>query len=216
MWATMRSRAGLILGPLLALSLCLGGEARAVGGPEGAEPTVVLRVVPARADGMEFAQRVEVIARSAAPLVRETDTDAGEVLAQMRRVVPLAEGRALISGEAILGDETHTLQVWLVAVRDGRVELLDELSLSVARRAPLGGVVRTRGQVRVMIPAPSQSRAEVEEWELMIHGTEADRERMRFRPLFHSREGVRAGRRIAWVDVDLTRGRFVTHSARAR
>lgn len=211
----MRSRLSLLLGPLLGLALALSApDALAV---EGApETTVTVRVDPAAENGMTFARRVEVHARGAAALVRDTDPDAGVMLARMDRVWPLSEGRAVVSGEAVLGDGTRTMQVWLIAVRDGRVSLLDELSLTVARRAPLGAVVQTRGRVRVMIPAPAQSRAEVEEWELVVHEQETDRERMRFRPLLHSRDGVRAGRRIAWVDVDLTRDRFVTRMVRRR
>lgn len=211
----MNQRLRSMLGPLLGLALALSGApAQAV---EGAPATTVtVHVEPATEGNLSFARRVEVRARGAAALVRETDADAGVMLARMQRVWPLPDGRAVVAGEAVLGESTRTMQVWLIAVRDGRVTLLDELTLTVARAAPLGGVVETRGRVRVMVPAPAVARAEIEEWELVVHEQEADRERLRFRPLLHSREGVRAGRRIAWVDVDLTRDRFVTRASRRR
>lgn len=185
-------------------------DARAVEGDGAPESTVTVSVVPEEREGMSYARRVEVRAPGVEALVRETDTAEGRVLARVTQVWPLPDGRALLAGTATLSDGTHTLQVWLVSVQEGRVALLDELSFTAAREAPLGGVVRTRGRLRVMIPAPTPARAELEEWELSLHETEVDRARMRFRALQHAREGVRAGRRIAWIDVD--RDRFVTGS----
>lgn len=213
----MHLRLRSIQGPLLALSLTLTSPlAQAIEGAESVESTVTLRVEGDARDGMTFARRIEVHARGARPLVRESDAEAGTMLARMSRVWPISNGRAVVAGEAVLGEGTRTLQVWLISVQDGEVRLLDELSLTVARTAPVGGVVQTRGRVRVMIPAPTASRSEIEEWELTIHEEETDREHMRFRPLVHGREGVRAGRRIAWVDLDLARGRFVTRGSHRR
>lgn len=215
MTTSLRSMLGPVLAVFVAAALA-APEARAVEGVSAVESTVTVRVEPAEGGGLRYARRVEVHARGAQALVRESDADAGVMLARMNRVWPLSDGRAVVSGEAVLGEGTRTMQVWLIAVDGGQVRVLDELSLTVSRRAPLGGVVETRGRVRVMIPAPASSRVELEEWELTIHDEEADREGLRFRPLVHSREGVRAGRRIAWVDLDLANGRFVTRGAHRR
>lgn len=195
---------------LLSALLAAAPSARAVDGVGSAPTTVTVTVVPEERDGLRYARRVEVRAPGAASLVVESDHEGGRVLARVDQVVPLTGGRALLAGAATLNPGTRTLQVWLVAVRDGRVVLLDELAFTVAEAAPLGGVVRTRGRVRVMIPAPAMDRREIEEWELSVHEQEVDRPRMRFRPLRHAREGVAAGRRIAWIDVDAARDRFVT------
>lgn len=191
---------------LSALGL-VGLDAHAVGDETAAESTVTVAVVPEEREGMSYARRVEVRARGAEALVRETDHEGGRALARVSEVWPLPDGRALLAGTATLAEGTRTLQVWLVAVREGRVTLLDELSFTTSTRAPLGGVLRTRGRVRVMVPAPV-TRDELEDWELTLHEAEVDRGRMRFRALRHAREGVRAGRRIAWIDV--ANDRFVT------
>jgi hypothetical protein len=198
---------------LLATALLAAApDARAVEGETAAESTVTVTVVPESRDGISYARRVEVRAPGMEALVRESDADGGRMLASVTEVYSLPHGRALLAGTATLSEGTRTLQVWLVATRGGRVVLLAELSFTAAHAAPLGGVVRTRGRYRVMIPAAQPVRAELEEWELTVHEAEVDRERMRFRALQHSRAGLRAGRRIAWIDVDPARDRFVSRT----
>lgn len=138
-------------------------DGRLVEGPPG---PLIIRTIPEKPGGgtMHYAERVAITLAGHAPMVVNTDIEAGVLAPYVSRQYDLGGRRYLLLGHSSWGAGTETVHAMLVGLRGGRLAQLDQVSVTTSRGQSAVILRQVHGQVQIGVFEPTERECASGHW----------------------------------------------------